>query len=70
LRENLKFNGTTKSFFSQEKSLYEYMVRYYGYYSNKSIGLHKKVDPDDAVPALIESEVSSTEFRKNWASSI
>ena len=43
------------------------MVRYYGFYSNKSRGLRKKAGTDDAVPALIESEVSSKEFRKNWA---
>jgi hypothetical protein len=29
--------------------------------------LRKKAGTDDAVPALIESEVSSKEFRKNWA---
>jgi len=45
----------------------EQMVRYYGFYSNKSRGLRKKAGTDDAVPALIESEVSSKEIRKNWA---
>ena len=45
----------------------EQMVRYYGFYSNKSRGLRKKVGTDDQVPALIESEVSPKEFRKNWA---
>jgi hypothetical protein len=45
----------------------EQMVRYYGFYSNKSRGLRKKAGTDDAVPALIESEVSPKEFRKNWA---
>jgi hypothetical protein len=45
----------------------EQMVRYYGYYSNKSRGLRKKADTDDDVPALIESEASSKEFRKKWA---
>ncbi|MFC1816338.1 hypothetical protein ACFL0M_10455 [Thermodesulfobacteriota bacterium] len=34
------------------------MVRYYGFYSNKSCGLRKKAGSDDEVPALIESEVS------------
>jgi hypothetical protein len=34
-------------------------------YSNKSRGLRKKAGTDDAVPALIESEVSSKESRKN-----
>ena len=45
----------------------EQMVRYYGFFSNKSRGLRKKAGIDEAVPALIESEVSSKEFRKNWA---
>jgi hypothetical protein len=45
----------------------EQMVRYYGFYSNKSRGLRKKAGTDDQVPALIESEISSKEFRQNWA---
>ena len=45
----------------------EQMVRYYGYYSNKSRGMRKKVGMDDQVPALVESAVSSTAFRRNWA---
>ncbi len=45
----------------------EQMVRYYGFYSNKSRGLRKKAGTDNQVPALIESEISSKEFRKNWA---
>jgi len=45
----------------------EQMIRYYGYYSNKSRGLRKKAGTDDQVPALIESDISSKEFRKNWA---
>ena len=45
----------------------EQMVRYYGFYSNKSRGLRKKAGTDDDVPALIESDVSPKEFRKNWA---
>ncbi len=45
----------------------EQMVRYYGFYSNKSRGLRQKAGTDDQVPALIESEVSSKEFRQNWA---
>jgi hypothetical protein len=44
----------------------EQMVRYYGFYSNKSRGLRKKASTDDDVPALIESGASSKEFRKNW----
>ena len=42
-------------------------VRYYGFYSNKLRGLRKKAGTDDQIPALIESEVSPKEFRKNWA---
>ncbi len=45
----------------------EQMVRYYGFYSNKSRGLRKKAGTDDQIPALIESDVSPKEFRKNWA---
>ncbi len=45
----------------------EQMVRYYGFYSNKPRGLRKKAGVDDQVPALIEPEISSKEFRKNWA---
>jgi hypothetical protein len=35
------------------------MVRYYGYYSNKSRGMRKKTVIDDQVPALVKSTVSS-----------
>jgi hypothetical protein len=45
----------------------EQMVRYYGFYSNKSRGMRKKAGSDDQVPALVESAVSSAAFRKNWA---
>jgi hypothetical protein len=45
----------------------EQMVRYYGYYSNKSRGMRKKAGTDDQLPALVESAVSSTAFRRNWA---
>ena len=44
----------------------EQMVRYYGYYSNKSRGIRKKEGKDDAVPSLIESDFSLSAFRKNW----
>jgi len=43
------------------------MVRYYGFYSNKSRGLRKNAGIDDEVPALIDSDVSPKAFRKNWA---
>jgi hypothetical protein len=45
----------------------EQMVRYYGFYSNKSRGLRKKAGIDDEVPALIDSDISRQAFRKNWA---
>ena len=45
----------------------EQMVRYYGFYSNKSRGLRKKAGTDDQVPALIDSDISRKDFRKNWA---
>ena len=45
----------------------ERISRYYGFYSNKSLGLRKKAGTDDQVPAPIESEVSPKEFLKNWA---
>lgn len=45
----------------------EQMVRYYGYYSNKARGMRKKADTDMLVPALIDTEISKKEFRKNWS---
>jgi hypothetical protein len=45
----------------------EQMVRYLGYYSNKSRGQRKKAGKDDDAPALIESDISKKLFRKNWA---
>jgi len=42
-------------------------VRYYGYYSNKSRGLRKNSGKDNDVPALIETDLSLKEFRRNWA---
>ena len=45
----------------------EQLVRYYGYYSNKSRGMRKKAETDEQVPALIDSDISKKKFRKNWA---
>ena len=45
----------------------EQLVRYYGYYSNKSRGMRKKTDTDCQIPALIDSDISRKNFRKNWA---
>jgi hypothetical protein len=46
---------------------YEQTVRYYGHYSNKSRGLRKKAGLDDTIPAVMPGEMSSKEFRQNWA---
>ena len=40
---------------------YEQTVRYYGYYSNKSRWLRKKVEVDDDVPVIVKNEMSSVE---------
>ena len=45
----------------------EQLVRYYGYYSNKSRGMRKKADTDHQVPALVDSDISKKKFRKNWS---
>ena len=37
----------------------EQMVRYYGYYSNKSRGMRRQVGEQDDVPALIDSDLSA-----------
>jgi hypothetical protein len=43
------------------------LVRYYGYYSNKSRGQRKKANSDINIPSLVETDVSKKQFRKNWA---
>lgn len=56
----------------------EQMVRYYGYYSNKSRGIRKKDElmdiNNDQSPAtaiasttIVESDLTRKKFRKNWA---
>jgi len=45
----------------------EQMVRYYGYYSNKSRGLRKKATLDKQVPFLIDTDIDSKKFRKSWS---
>jgi hypothetical protein len=45
----------------------EQMVRYYGHYSNLSRGKRKKNDQEGLIPAILEPDPSSKEFRKNWA---
>lgn len=45
----------------------EQTVRYYGFYSNKMRGQRKKRNEDSVIPNVIESELSSKSFRKNWA---
>ncbi len=46
---------------------YEQTVRYYGYYSNKTRGLRKKAETDDDIPVFVKNEMSSQEWRQNWA---
>jgi len=45
----------------------EQMVRYYGYYSNKARGMRKKADTDEQIPALVDTDISKKEFRRNWS---
>jgi len=45
----------------------EQLVRYYGYYSNKSRGLRKKADNDQQVSDIVEKDISKKQFRKSWA---
>jgi len=46
---------------------YEYTVRYYGYFSNKSRGMRKKADADDTISTIMPNEMFSSEARQNWA---
>jgi hypothetical protein len=45
----------------------EQMVRYYGYYSNVSLGKRKMQDVDELIPSILEPDEPSKESRKNWA---
>jgi hypothetical protein len=46
----------------------EQMVRYYGYYSNKSRGMRNKDNEEtNKTPDMVESDISAKAFRKNWA---
>lgn len=45
----------------------EQLVRYYGYYSNKSRGMRKKTETDVEMPSLVESDSTKKAFRRNWA---
>ncbi len=45
----------------------EQMVRYYGHYSNFSRDKRKNHDQERLIPAILEPDASSKEFRKNWA---
>ena len=41
----------------------EQLVRYYGYYSNKSRGMRKKAETDSQAPSLVDSDISKKAFR-------
>ena len=43
------------------------MVRYYGYYSNKSRGLRKRSSKDNLAPALIDPDLPRKSFNRTWA---
>jgi hypothetical protein len=43
------------------------MVRYYGYYSNKSRGMRKKAGLDDNVPAMAAPALTPLAMRQKWA---
>jgi hypothetical protein len=43
------------------------MVRYYGYYSNRSRGMRNKEDNDNVVLATSITDIRRKKFRKNWA---
>ena len=45
----------------------EQMVRYYGYYSNKSRGMRKKAEADDDGWNLIPTDRGNKALRKSWA---
>lgn len=46
---------------------YEQLVRYLGFYSNKSRGMRKKAETDDIMPPIAPGELTSKQFRRNWA---
>jgi len=45
----------------------EHMVRYYGYYSNKSRGMRKKTGEDNDIAHIIDTGLSNKAFGKSWA---
>ncbi len=46
---------------------YEQLVRYVLYYSNKSNGMRKKAETDDAIPSIAPGEPKSKQFRRSRA---
>ena len=45
----------------------EQMVRYYSWYGNVSRGKRRKVNSEDIIPYLIESDIPPKARRKTWA---
>ncbi|CFX31179.1 Uncharacterized, partial [Syntrophomonas zehnderi OL-4] len=45
----------------------EQIVRYYGYYSNKSRGMRTKTDIDIKTPVPVDSDITKKELRRIWA---
>ncbi len=46
---------------------YEQLAGYVGFYSNKSRGMRKKAETDDAIPSITPGESTSKQFRRRWA---
>ncbi len=46
---------------------YEQLVRYLVFYSNKSRGMRKKAETDDAIPSIAPGELTSKQFRRSRA---
>ena len=45
----------------------QHTVRFYGAYSNRSRGKARQIGREAMIPDVLEPEISSTEFRRNWA---
>ena len=45
----------------------EHMVRYYGFYSNKSRGQRIKAEQDNDIACILNAGLSDKAFRKSWA---
>jgi hypothetical protein len=63
-----KTSGVDETFTTLDWAGRRHVVRYYGYYSNKSRGMRKKENNDDNAKSelvTVESDISRKKFRKN-----